>query len=50
MKNNLTLYKLLTYTSITLSAIIIYLTFRIGPSIGGRAYQVGIALFILFVV
>ena len=50
MKNNLTLYKLLTYTSITLSAIIIYLTFRMGPSIGGRAYQVGIALFILFVV
>ena len=50
MKNNLTLYKLLTYTSITLSAIIIYLTFRIGPSIGGRAYQIGIALFILFVV
>ena len=50
MKNNLTLYKLLTYTSITLSAIIIYLTFKIGPSIGGRAYQIGIALFILFVV
>ena len=50
MKNNLTLYKLLTYTSITLSAIIIYLTFKIAPSIGGRAYQVGIALFILFVV
>ena len=50
MKNNLTLYKLLTYTSISLSAIIIYLTFKIGPSIGGRAYQIGIALFILFVV
>ena len=50
IKNNLNLYKLLTYTYITLSAIIIYLTFKIGPSIGGRAYQIGIALFILFVV
>jgi hypothetical protein len=50
MKNNLLFYKLTTYSSIVIAGIIIYLTFKIGPSIGGRAYQIGIALFILFVI
>ncbi|MGG7059585.1 MutS-related protein [Clostridium tertium] len=50
MKNKLPFYKLTTYVSIVTAGIIIYLTFKIGPSIGGRAYQIGIALFILFVI
>lgn len=50
MKNKLLFYKLTTYASIITAGIIIYLTFKIGPSIGGRAYQIGIALFILFVI
>ncbi|MGG7144086.1 MutS-related protein [Clostridium nigeriense] len=50
MKNKLLFYKLTTYASIITSGIILYLTFKIGPSIGGRAYQIGIALFILFVI
>jgi len=50
MKNKLLFYKLTTYASIITAGIILYLTFKIGPSIGGRAYQIGIALFILFVI
>lgn len=50
MKNNLLFYKVSTYVSILAAGIIIYITFKIGPSIGGRAYQIGIALFILLVI
>lgn len=50
MKKKLFYYKLLTYVSIILAGIAIYLIFKLGPSIGGRAYQIGIALFVLFVV
>ncbi|MDV4150146.1 DNA mismatch repair protein MutS [Clostridium sp. AL.422] len=50
MKKNLLYYKILTYSSLISSAIIIYLTFKIGPSVGGRAYQIGIALFVLLVI
>ena len=50
MKKRLLYFKLFTYASIISAALIIYLTFKIGPSIGGRAYQIGIALFIISVV
>lgn len=50
MKNKLLFYRVITLSSISLAAIIIYLTFKLGPSIGGRAYQIGIALFVLFIV
>lgn len=50
MENNLLFYKLTTYASIVTAGIILYITFKIGPSIGGRAYQIGIALFILLVI
>lgn len=50
MKNKLLFYKTTTLISITLAAIIIYLTFKLGPSIGGRAYQIGIALFVLLII
>lgn len=49
MKNKLLFYKTTTLISIILAAIIIYLTFKLGPSIGGRAYQIGIALFVLLI-
>ena len=50
MKNKLLFYRVITLSSISLAAIIIYFTFKLGPSIGGRAYQIGIALFVLFIV
>lgn len=50
MPKKLLFYKLLTYIFIILSGAAIYLTFEIGPSLGGRAYQIGIALFVLFII
>ena len=50
MKKSLFYFNFFTYASIISAIIIIYLTFKMGPSIGGSAYQIGIALFVLFVV
>ena len=47
MKKNLSFYKFLTTMSLLLAVTIIYLTFKLGPSIGGSAYQIGLALFVL---
>lgn len=50
MKNKLLFYKTMTLSSIFLAILIIYFTFKLGPSFGGRAYQIGIVSFVLFVI
>ena len=50
MKKNLSFYKVSTLISAILAILIIYITFKIGPTLGGRAYQIGIALFVLIVI
>ena len=50
MKRKLLIYKYLTYIFAALSIATIYFTFKLGPQLGGRIYQIGIFLFIIFIV
>lgn len=50
MKRKLLIYKYLTYVFAALSIATIYFTFKLGPQLGGRIYQIGIFLFIIFIV
>lgn len=50
MKRKLLIYKCLTYIFVALSIATIYFTFKLGPQLGGRIYQIGIFLFIIFIV
>ncbi len=50
MKNKLLFYRTMTFSLVVLAVLIIYFTFKLGPSIGGRAYQIGIALFVIFII
>ncbi|MCI6691097.1 MAG: DNA mismatch repair protein MutS [Clostridium sp.] len=50
MKNKLLFYKSITLSSIVLVALTIYFTFKLGPHLGGRAYQIGIILFVVFII
>ena len=49
MKKNLLIYRLFTCFFISLSILTIYFTFKIGSHLGGRIYQIGIILFIIFI-
>lgn len=50
MKRKLLIYKYLTCVFAALSIATIYFTFKLGPQLGGRIYQIGIFLFIIFIV
>lgn len=50
MKRKLLIYKYLTCVFADLSIATIYFTFKLGPQLGGRIYQIGIFLFIIFIV
>lgn len=50
MKRKLLIYKYLTCVFAALSIATIYFTFKFGPQLGGRIYQIGIFLFIIFIV
>ena len=50
MKRKLLIYKYLTYIFAALSIATIYFTFKLGTQLGGRIYQIGIFLFIIFIV
>lgn len=49
LKRNLLIHRFFTYFFISLSILTIYFTFNMGPHLGGRVYQIGIILFIIFV-
>jgi DNA mismatch repair ATPase MutS len=50
LKRKLLIYKYLTCVFAALSIATIYFTFKLGPQLGGRIYQIGIFLFIIFIV
>lgn len=50
MKRKLLIYKYLTCVFAALSIATIYFTFKLGQQLGGRIYQIGIFLFIIFIV
>ncbi|WP_250455390.1 MutS-related protein [Clostridium tertium] len=50
MKRKLLIYKYLTCVFAALSIATIYFTFKLGPQLEGRIYQIGIFLFIIFIV
>lgn len=50
MKRKLLIYKYLTCVFAALSIATIYFTFKLGSQLGGRIYQIGIFLFIIFIV
>lgn len=50
MKRKLLIYKYLTCVFAALSIATIYFTFKLGPQLGGIIYQIGIFLFIIFIV
>ena len=50
MKRKLLIYKYLTCVFAALSIATIYFTFKLGPQLGGRIYQIGIFLFIICIV
>jgi hypothetical protein len=50
LKRKLLIYKYLTCVFAALSIATIYFTFKLGQQLGGRIYQIGIFLFIIFIV